>query len=572
MEIETTDEHTPLVGGEGAFSSGGEETYSPRREGAPRRGRTVSDRRERMTSQSGTETEGERKGTGRERTFSSSDVELELSGCAGSCLCHPQAFLHRVIALILMCLLGFGSYFCFDNPGALQSEMKVALNITNSEFATLYSWYSWPNVILPVVGGFLMDRVLGIRFGTIVFAFIIVIGQVVVSIGGFFDSLWIMQIGRFVFGIGGESLAVAQNTYAVSWFKGKELNMVFGFQLSVARVGSTVNFLLMDPLFDYISGFSTAGYTAVGWTLLIAGTSCVMSFICSLALAWMDRRRNCLLGITEPGGSEGEVAKISDVKSFPVAFWFLCIACLAYYGAIFPFVSLAQDFFKTKWGFTSQEANKIIGLVYLVSAPASPALGLVLDKTGRNISWVFLAILISLGCHALLNFTQLNPYIAIVVLGVAYSLLASSLWPIVALLIPEYQLGTAYGLIQAIQNLGTALITMAAGTIADEYGYYYLEIFFIGWLVVSLVSTLFIWLSDCTTNGYINMSIQERKVFDGERLAAEAAARRRRLTSYTLLRPRTTTSIRNRYLSKVGATLPSHFGHGTLVTRGWRES
>ena len=45
------------------------------------------------------------------------------------------------------------------------------------------------------------------------------------------DSYPVMQAGRFVFGIGGESLAVAQNTYAVSWFKGKELNMVFGFQV-----------------------------------------------------------------------------------------------------------------------------------------------------------------------------------------------------------------------------------------------------------------------------------------------------------------------------------------------------
>lgn len=36
--------------------------------------------------------------------------------------------------------------------------------------------------------------------------------------------------------IGGESLAVAQNTYAVNWFKGKELNLVFGLQLSMARV------------------------------------------------------------------------------------------------------------------------------------------------------------------------------------------------------------------------------------------------------------------------------------------------------------------------------------------------
>lgn len=40
------------------------------------------------------------------------------------------------------------------------------------------------------------------------------------------------------FRIGGESLAVAQNTYAVSWFKGKELNLVFGLQLSMARIVS----------------------------------------------------------------------------------------------------------------------------------------------------------------------------------------------------------------------------------------------------------------------------------------------------------------------------------------------
>ena len=36
--------------------------------------------------------------------------------------------------------------------------------------------------------------------------------------------------------IGGESLAVAQNAYAVKWFSGRELNMVFGLQLSFSRV------------------------------------------------------------------------------------------------------------------------------------------------------------------------------------------------------------------------------------------------------------------------------------------------------------------------------------------------
>lgn len=86
-----------------------------------------------------------------------------------------------------------------------------------------------------------------------------------------------------MFSIGAESLAVAQNNYAVLWFKGKELNMVFGLQLSFARVGSTVNFLVMEPLYEYVQNFYQ-GYTCTGVVLLIASMTCVMSMICGLIL------------------------------------------------------------------------------------------------------------------------------------------------------------------------------------------------------------------------------------------------------------------------------------------------
>ena len=76
----------------------------------------------------------------------------------------------------------------------------------------------------------------------------------------------------------------------------------------------------------------------------------------------MDRRRNQLLNIGEPGDS-GEVVKITDVQTFPLSFWFLCLACLAYYGAIFPFVSLAKDFFRQEFDMDGQEANFITGLI-----------------------------------------------------------------------------------------------------------------------------------------------------------------------------------------------------------------
>ena len=51
------------------------------------------------------------------------------------------------------------------------------MDVTTYEFSTLYSFYSWPNVVLPVIGGYLMDRVLGIRMGTILYAGFIIVGQ-----------------------------------------------------------------------------------------------------------------------------------------------------------------------------------------------------------------------------------------------------------------------------------------------------------------------------------------------------------------------------------------------------------
>ena len=138
----------------------------------------------------------------------------------------------------------------------------------------------------------------------------------------------------------------------------------------------------------------------------------------------------------------------------------------------------------------------VLGLIYLISAPSSPAFGFLIDKTGRNIFYVFLSIVMTLIGHMSLAFTSFTPYPAIIFMGLAYSLLASSLWPVAALMIPEYQLGTAYGLMQAIQNLGMALITMMSGVVVDKLGYLWLECFFILWLVLSLIATTMIWLID----------------------------------------------------------------------------
>lgn len=51
-----------------------------------------------------------------------------------------------------------GSYFCYDSPGALADNFKDDSHLNTSQFALLYSIYSWPNVILCFIGGYLIDR------------------------------------------------------------------------------------------------------------------------------------------------------------------------------------------------------------------------------------------------------------------------------------------------------------------------------------------------------------------------------------------------------------------------------
>ncbi|XP_052702810.1 major facilitator superfamily domain-containing protein 1-like isoform X2 [Crassostrea angulata] len=436
--------------------------------------------------------------------------EEVLEGCGGTMACNPHRPLHRYLVLAIMCFLSFGSYFCYDNPAALQDTMIKALDISESTFMGFYSWYSWPNVILCFFGGFLIDRVFGVRMGAIIFSLFVTAGQVLFAAGALVNHVWLMNLGRFVFGIGGESLCVAQNTYAVKWFQGKELNMVFGLQLSFSRVGSTVNMNIMQPIYQWITGFGFKNdYTDLGVVLMIGAIMCVFSLFCALALSFFDKRADRIL--KRAAVTSDEQIRITDVKDFPLTFWLLSIICVGYYVAVFPFIGLGLVFFEMKWGFEPNLANNVNSLVYIISAVASPVFGFLIDRTGRNVFWVILGTVCTIGCHALLAFTFLNPYVAMSCMGLAYSILASALWPIASQIVRNSQLGTAYGIMQAIQNLGLAVIAIVAGAIVDSSGYLILEVFFLACLCVALIAAVMLYLVDASRGGKLNRSAKERR-------------------------------------------------------------
>ena len=81
----------------------------------------------------------------------------------------------RWLVLALTCILLGGSYYCYDNPSALQSQLQQHFAGTAYEssftvyFNLLYTVYSIPNVALPFYGGYLVDKI-GVRIMIVLFA------------------------------------------------------------------------------------------------------------------------------------------------------------------------------------------------------------------------------------------------------------------------------------------------------------------------------------------------------------------------------------------------------------------
>lgn len=67
-----------------------------------------------------------------------------------------------------------------------------------------------------------------------------------------------------------------------------------------------------------------------------------------------------------------------------------------------------------KYDFSPEDANTVNSIIYIISAVASPVFGFVIDKSGRNVMWVFLSVAVTIGAHSMLAFTFLNPYVGMV--------------------------------------------------------------------------------------------------------------------------------------------------------------
>jgi len=53
-----------------------------------------------------------------------------------------------------------------------------------------------------------------------------------------------------LFALGGECMSVAQSAIVSVWFRGKELNLALGLNVSIARLAGVVNGIIVPHLYE----------------------------------------------------------------------------------------------------------------------------------------------------------------------------------------------------------------------------------------------------------------------------------------------------------------------------------
>jgi len=74
-----------------------------------------------------------------------------------------------------------------------------------------------------------------------------------------------------------------------------------------------------------------------------------------------------------------------------------------------------------------------------------------------------LGSLLLIPSYLLMAYTHVSLYIPMVLMGVAFSLIPAVLWPLVAYMVDRSKLGTAYGLMTMMQNLGLLTFNLIIG-------------------------------------------------------------------------------------------------------------
>lgn len=389
----------------------------------------------------------------------------------------------RWTALLIVSFTMMCGYFITDVMAPLEdlltkSPAEGGLGWTSDEYGFFSGAYGYINVFLLMLffGGIILDKC-GVRFTGTMSSSLMFVGALLkwyaldntfgdAQIFGYPVQVALAALGFAIFGMGAEITGITVTKIIAKWFTGHELALAMGLQVAMARIGTAVALACSLPIANKMGAVSAP--VLLGAALLCVG---VVSF---LVYCVMDKKLDASVAATEEQETE-EGFHFSDLKVIFTnkGFWLIAILCVLFYSGVFPFLKFATKLMIYKYGVEPELAGLIPAMLPFGTILLTPVFGSLYDRLGKGATLMIIGSLMLTLVHVLFALPILNEWwfaIAImVILGIAFSLVPSAMWPAVPKIIPMKQLGSAYAIIFYIQNIGLSMVPVLIGSVIQNY-------------------------------------------------------------------------------------------------------
>jgi len=383
----------------------------------------------------------------------------------------------RWTALVIVSFSMFGAYYFNYALSPVKPLLESILGWNSSDFGIYTSSYTWFNVFLfmLIFSGIILDK-MGVRFTGLAATLMMSIGTGLnywaithvfpdgAMILGIKTQVIISAIGFGIFGVGTEAGGITVSKAIVKWFKGKEMALAMGMQMSIARLGTAVALGIALPL------AKTYSYSS---PVLLAFVFMLIALTAFIVYTFMDRKLDASIAQSVQGKAVEEAFELKDILFIikNKGFWYIAILCVLFYSAVFPFLFYATDLMINKYHVNPNLAGLIPMLLPFGTIFLTPLFGTVYDKKGKGATIMIIGSVILICVHSVLTIPFLNAWWLaagmVIILGIGFSLVPAAMWPSVPKIIPEKQLGTAYAVIFWIQNIGLWAIPLLLGIVLN---------------------------------------------------------------------------------------------------------
>lgn len=404
-------------------------------------------------------------------------IRKKLSDSAGA----------RWIALLIVAFTMMMGYFITDVMSPLEDMLETQLHWTSSEYGFFSGAYGYINVFLLMLffGGLILDK-LGVRFTGLLSCLLMLIGagikfyaisavspdsMVSVSLLGYGEGIRIQvliaSLGFAIFGVGCEITGITVSKIIAKWFTGHEMALAMGVQVALARIG-TAGALAFSPRIAKAFTLSAP---------ILFGTVCLcIGLLAYIVYCVMDKKLDKSIERQQTETSDDEEGfKLRDLGVIfrNPGFWLVTFLCLLFYSGVFPFLKFATKLMIYKYSVPDTWASKIPAILPFGTILLTPLFGTLYDRIGKGATLMIIGSVILTAVHICFALPILNTYwfaiILMILLGIAFSLVPSAMWPSVPKIIPMKQLGSAYAVIFYIQNIGLSLVPVLIGKVIDVY-------------------------------------------------------------------------------------------------------